>query len=350
MSKPLAKRRLRDISFEHEGAALALVSKDQGGPANGRDVALVMKATSNFSEDFLEKAQKVRVTMELPDFLTKFFDLWCEDAEILARMMGYEPVEKEVTADYQDYIQEKVDSFEILKSAYESESLAQILCNLDEGSYMTMLRDQEILEKAFDKVDSVKGEQSSLEQPVATETTKARIVVESGEATKTEEVEKASEIESQAKTAVQADTQTEGKEMTGKSVKVEKTETVEMIDKSQFELINKANEELKAELAKSAALVAEFQKERKEAIDKARKSVLGEAVEDQEKVEQLFKAVGELEDEAFTTVVEVMKSLRIEDESNEMFQEKGTTGESDEGAVSALRKSLEQKYNQKGDK
>ena len=45
-----------------------------------------------------------------------------------------------------------------------------------------------------------------------------------------------------------------------------------------------------------------------------------------------------------------MKSLRIEDESNEMFHEKGTNGESDEGAVSALRKSLEQKYNQKGDK
>lgn len=50
-----AKRRLTDISFEHDGAHVALVGKFQGGPANGV-TTLVLKATDDISEEALEKA------------------------------------------------------------------------------------------------------------------------------------------------------------------------------------------------------------------------------------------------------------------------------------------------------
>ena len=78
-----AKRKLSNITFDHEGAHLALVSKQQKGPANGAGYALIMKA-ANRSPEFIEKVQQITVTMELPDFLSKFFCLWEEEADVLA--------------------------------------------------------------------------------------------------------------------------------------------------------------------------------------------------------------------------------------------------------------------------
>lgn len=331
MTKKKATRKLSDISFEKEGSAIALVSKHQGGPANGRDVALVMKSTENFSDEFLKKAQQIQVTMEIPEFLERFFNIWGSDAEVLANLLGYVREEGvEEYESYDEYVQRKIDSFTLLKSAYETESVVETLSKLDEDGYLQLLNDQVVLEKALSEFDSAKEGKAS-EQPVDGENLKA---------TEKEGVNKSS-TKSQQEKAIQAETKTEGNKMTVKD---------EMIKKSVYEEVQKAKEKLEAELKKSADIIAEFKAERQEAITKARKSVLAEALEDQEKVDGLFKAVGELEDEAFTTVVEVIKSLQLAEESNEMFQEKGTSGESDEGAVSALRKSLEQKYNPKGDK
>lgn len=151
-----AKRKLSDISFEKEGAHVALTSKTQGGPANGHDYALVLKA-NNFSEEFVQKMQQVRVTMELPDFLHKFFGMYGDDCEILASMMGYEKPESEEYAEpmesYKDYIQSKMEAFEIMKSAHEADSLADVLSGLDETEYLAMLNDQERIEKAFAELE-----------------------------------------------------------------------------------------------------------------------------------------------------------------------------------------------------
>ena len=147
-----AKRKLSNIDFETEGSHIALVSKQQGGPASGADYALVMKSRG-FSEEFIEKVQQVRVTMELPDFLKKFFGMYYEDAEILARMMGYEKPEQEEKAEvetYEDYIESRMEAFEILKSAHDSDNLAAVLSELDEEQYLAMLKDQELIEKAFE--------------------------------------------------------------------------------------------------------------------------------------------------------------------------------------------------------
>ncbi|MGY2200514.1 hypothetical protein [Pseudomonas gingeri] len=42
---PKAKRRLTNITFEHEGAHIALVGKHQGGPANGVRTLITKSAT-----------------------------------------------------------------------------------------------------------------------------------------------------------------------------------------------------------------------------------------------------------------------------------------------------------------
>lgn len=61
-----AKRRLSDISFEHEGAHVALTHELQGGPANEM-TTLVTKATNDISEEEFEKAYKDKVDKQDDD-------------------------------------------------------------------------------------------------------------------------------------------------------------------------------------------------------------------------------------------------------------------------------------------
>lgn len=336
---PKAKRRLTDISFEKDGAAVALVGKSIGGPANGRDTALILKSTANFSDEFLTKAQKVRVTMELPDFLQKFFDIWYEDAQILARMMGYVPEENEESSSdyYEDYIESKLESFEILKSAYESESIAEVLSNLDEDSYLKLLRDQELVEKAFKNVESVK------EEDVKTETSEQPVVADVPE----DNIIKSQE-DNQANKAVKAEQQTEVIKMTDKTVEKDTKVSVEMVEKSQLESVNKALAEQTEALNKALATVATFEAERKEAVNKSRKETLKATLGSEDKVEELFKAVGELEAEQFDSVVAILKSLKDAAESDTLFEETGANDAEEQiNKAAGLKARLEAKYKNK---
>jgi hypothetical protein len=159
VKRPKAKRRLSNISFEAEGSHLALVSAEQGGGANGHNYALVTKSTQQFSDEFFEKSAKIRVTMEICDFLQKFFGMYYEDAEVLARLLGLEEPEEEgedsedepVKESYEDYIQSKLEQFELLKSLYDTDSIPEVLSTCSEDEYLGLLRDQERIEKAFRK-------------------------------------------------------------------------------------------------------------------------------------------------------------------------------------------------------
>lgn len=76
-----AVRRFLDISFDDPTAHVALVSKEQGGPANGY-TTLVTKAIQ-------QPAPEVSVDMTMESFLTYFFDMWRDDAQALAKLLGY---------------------------------------------------------------------------------------------------------------------------------------------------------------------------------------------------------------------------------------------------------------------
>lgn len=354
-----AKRRLKNFDFTTEGAHLALVHKEQGGPANEVHT-LVMKSTANFTEEVIQKMQKISVEFELPDFLQKMFGMYWDDAHVLAALMGYKPEsedEEEEDSDsyYREWIESRLESFTVLKSLHESESMVDVLSKLDGETYLALLRDQERVEKALKKkpLDSETPVEKSTEQPVVAEKTKpkARIVKkvekEGHKAEVTEAVEKQAVVADEANPAVEADSKTEVHKMTVATVQVEKTEQVEMVEKAQFELIQKALEEQKEELQKARDLLAQFEKERKEAIAKARKDALVAAVEKTEEAEVLFKAVGELEEEAFQAVVGVLKSLAAKTEADPMFREEGSSEEGEQVQKSALRAKLEAKYKTK---
>lgn len=300
MATRKAKRKLSDISFEKEGAHVALTSKEQGGPANGYDYALVLKA-NKFSEEFVQKMQQVRVTMELPDFLSKFFGMWSEDAKVLATMMGYvEPADtqamenEEAQAEVQDWIKARMEAFEILKSAHEAESLAEVLAELDETEYLAMLNDQALIEKAF-----------------ANEST-TDAIAQVGDTSPACEV-----IKEEVSTSVV-------------NVELEKSNMdedlkVETVEKAQFELVQKALEEQKVQLEKAMETIAQFEAEKKAAVEKARKSELVEAIKDEAKAETLFKAVKDASDEDFQAVVKTLADIQKSVEESALFNEQGAS-------------------------
>lgn len=312
------KRTLKNINFEKEDSHIALVGPAVGGPANGQDYALVMKAV-NFSEEAIQKMQAIKVTMTVPDFLRKFFGLYYEDAEVLARVMGYVPPENEENEmdSYEDWIDSKVQSIEIIKSMKDVNDPNVVLSSLDEHQYLAFLQDQEMLEKAFTAKES---------KPVATEA-------------KATDTSIASEV-IEKEVSASATQQLEKKTM---------TTTVETVEKSQFEALQKQLKDQAEALEKAQGLVAQFEREKKEAIAKARKEKLGGIIADESKADVLFKAVGSLEkDEDFDAVLTVLKSMVDAVKKSEMFEEKGAAAGS-EGSTkeSAVAKAVKQLVDKK---
>ena len=317
-----AKRKLSDISFQHEGAHVALVSKEQGGPANLHDYALVLKA-NKFSEEFVEKMQQVRVTMELPDFLQKFFGMWSEDAKVLATMMGYvEPADtqqmenEEAQAEVEDWIKSRMEAFEVLKTAHESDNLAAVLSELSEEQYLAMLKDQELIEKAFKNESKLSASAEADDTSPACEVNEEEVSASINK----ENLEKSTMDENQK----------------------------EMVEKATLDLLQKSFDEQKVALEKALETLAVYEAEKKAAIEKARKDQLVAAVKDEAKAETLFKAVKDVADEEFQAVVKTLTEMQESVEKSALFQEQGSSAQEEteviqESAVAKLLKAKQAK-------
>ena len=298
--KVKTKRKLSNIDFTKEGSHIALVSKDQGGPANGHDYALIMKS-ANFSEEFITKMQQVQVTLDLPEFLQKFFGMWYEDSQVLAAMLGYVEVEDDEVEDdyYTKYIQEKLSSFEIIKSLHEAKSLPEALSKLTEEQYLSIRTDQQLLEKAFKEKDD------SLSKDKSKPSTK---------------VEKAKQDKSKNK----------------------ETKMDEVIE------LQKALDAQKEELTKALASIAAFQEKEKETIQKAKLQKVKDAVKDEAKATVLFKALSLVQDEVeFTEIVKALSDMQALVEKSELFKETGATEEVESTKESNVAKVIKAKFSVK---
>ena len=317
--KVKAKRKLTDITFEHEGAHLALVHKAQGGAASGYKT-LVMKSVDNRSPEFIEKASQVKVTLSLPDFLEKFFHVWGEDAELLATLFGYEPSEDEseeystqsfwswyrekamehgavdswgdpitrpTSQDRKEWVEDQLQGIEILKSATLAKGSADFINSLTEEQYLNLLKDQQFIEKSF-KLQEVKKD---LDGESGGKPTKG--------------------VNPKQTKASKADTQ-------------EKEMTQETIEKAQYDAKEVELQKALADIQKAKEEIELFKAKEKEAVEKAREAEVVAAVVDVDASAKLFKAVKDLDAEAFKDVVDVVKALTAKVDESEMFKEKGS--------------------------
>ena len=334
--KVKAKRKLTDITFEHEGAHLALVHKAQGGAANGYKT-LVMKSVDNRSPEFIEKASQVKVTLSLPDFLEKFFHVWGEDAELLATLFGYEPSEDEseeystqsfwswyrekamehgavdswgdpitrpTSQDRKEWVEDQLQGIEILKSATLSKGSADFINSLTEEQYLGLLKDQQFIEKSF-KLQEVKKD---LDGESGGKPTKG--------------------VNPKQTKASKADTQ-------------EKEMTQETIEKAQYDAKEVELQKALADIQKAKEEIELFKAKEKEALEKAREAEVVAAVVDVDASAKLFKAVKDLDAEAFKDVVDVVKALTAKVDESEMFKEKGSPEEGVKVAKSAVQAELD---------
>lgn len=305
------KRKLKNIDFSDDTSHIALVSKHQGGPASGANYSLVLKNVNNSSPEFIQKMQSVQVTMPLPEFLQKFFDLWYEDAEILARLMGYVPEEKE-DWDYDDYIEERLSAFTILKSLHEAKNLPDALSKLTEQDYLDVLTDQAEIEKVLKAFDNKKSDTS-------TDVENTKVEVSTSKVTK----------------------KNKGKQM---------TQETEMVEKSALTAIEKAMEDQKIALEKALAQVKQYEDEKKEAIVKSKTEAVKAVVKDEKQAAVVVKAALALEDQAdFDALVEVFKSMNDLLEKSGLFQEQGVSAEAaeDKPGETKLMKALKARHQAK---
>ena len=334
--KVKAKRKLTDITFEHEGAHLALVHKAQGGAASGYKT-LVMKSVDNRSPEFIEKASQVKVTLSLPDFLEKFFHVWGEEAELLATLFGYEPSEDDseeystqsfwswyrekamehgavdswgdpvtrpTSQDRKEWVEDQLQGIEILKSATLAKGSADFINSLTEEQYLGLLKDQQFIEKSF-KLQEVKKD---LDGESGGKPTKG--------------------VNPKQTKASKADTQ-------------ENKMTQETIEKAQYDAKEVELQKALADIQKAKEEIELFKAKEKEAVEKAREAEVVAAVVDVDASAKLFKAVKDLDAEAFKDVVDVVKALTAKVDESEMFKEKGSPEEGVKVAKSAVQAELD---------
>ena len=292
-TKRKATRVLKDLDFSKEGCAVALVGPSVGGAANNY-TTLIAKSL-NFSEEFIKKMQAVQVTLELPEFLERFFHLYGSDAEVLARLMGYVEDEKDDVEEenyWENYIQERLSAFKVLETLNESDSVQKSLADLTEEEYLSVLNDQKYLEGIIEKA---KIQKNATGVSGATKSPKGRV---------------------------------------SKKKEIPMTQEVEMVEKSQLAAVEKALAEQQTLLQKALDTVAKFEAEKKEAITKARFDSVKQAVASEEIATILFKAVGLVEDEAvFVEVVKALGDMKALVEKSAMFQEVGASAEESAPAI-----------------
>ena len=310
-----AKRKLSEISFDHEGAHLALCSKSQGA-ANNWNKALIMKG-HNFSPEFIQKMQQIQVTYELPDFLRKVMGMYYEDAELLARMIGYvEPEKEEEDYDdwYENYIEEKLQSFTIIKALHEAKNLPDALSKLTEQDYLDVLQDQAMVEKALKK-----------------------------ELDKEAEVSKA---DTSAKNVENTKVEASASKKKNPKKETKMTQETEMVEKAKFVEIQKQFEDQKIALEKAMEQLNKIEQEKKEAIVKSKTDAVKAVVKDEKQAAVVVKAALALEDQAdFDALVEVFKSMNDLLEKSGLFQEQGVSAEAaEDNKESKLAQVIKSKY------
>ena len=291
-NKQKAKRKLKGFDFAKEGAAVALVGPSVGGPANG--IPTLIAKANNFSPEFIKKMQEIQVTMELPDFLEKFFYVWGKDAEFLASLMGWvEPPEDEAAEardDYNSWVEDHFTSFSIIKSLHEAENLPEALAQLTEQDYLDVLSDQVQIEKAIKAFDEKSDTSTNVEN-----------------------------------TKVEASASRVNKK------KEKQMATPEMVEKAKFVEVQKQLEDQKVELAKALEQLNKIEQEKKEAIVKSKTDAVKAVVKDEKQAAVVVKAALALDNqEDFDALVEVFKSMNTLIEKSALFQEQGVSAEADE--------------------
>lgn len=310
-----ATRKLSEFNFDYEGAAVALVGPAVGSAANGR-TTLLTKSLKDITEEEIEKASEVTVTLNIVDFLRKFFDLWYDDALVLAAAMGYDV--SDIGYDFElaqadSYINKRIDAIDIMKSvAIDVDDIHKAVASLSPKDYLAILKAQETFEKNFDaateKVEAIKkssgipakGVTASKETPVSKEATSP-----AGKSNKNQEDDTLSEF-------------------------ISKAVHEEAVTKAVEEAIAKAVAPVQEELQKAKEQLEAVEKAKADAVVKARATAIAEVEKDEKAAEALLKSLEAVSDESFEVIVKSLKAKEEKLDDSDLFIQKSKNSGSEE--------------------
>lgn len=289
-----AKRVIKKFDFSGDGCAVSLVGPSVGGGANGKTTILLKAKNPKISDEFIKKASTIKVTMEITEFLSKFYGIYSSDAEVLARALGFTTAEQDYEATkeaseytdwYEDYINEKVSSIEVMKSLYQAENVADVLAELDGPQYLRLVQDQSMLEKSFRKIERINKAKES--KPTGEDTSKSN------------EVDK------------------------GVSNPVIKNKTKET-NMDEIVELQKSLADQQVMLQKALDQVKALESEKKEQVIKSKTSKITEIIKDETQAKAIVKAALALDNEKdFDEFVKAVEAIAKAVDKSDLFIEKG---------------------------
>lgn len=312
------KYKISDISFEHEGAHVALVLKSQGGPANNRHTLLLKsQSTADITEEDVKQL--------------------LEKASGKSERLGETEVEK---AKWNSEVREALT--EVVREKYKSEDGWLYLEDFN-ATTLVVCHDDKFFTVSYSLSDNGEYVIGNDEQEVEVK----RIFIEKGVAKLSPEMEEALG-EGVYSLLSKALDNPETNERVVKHV----SDTLEKAKVKMQEEIQKAVDAAKAEAAAELATVqAELEKakealaaveaEKKEAILKARQEAVAKF--DKDGAEALVKATEALADDAFETLLKSLSVGRAAVEESELFKQKSQQGSDkapEENATERLIKSM----------
>jgi hypothetical protein len=318
------KAELRDLTFDHEGAHVALCKDEQGFSANGRHKALITKALAPVnkadavvdSEEAGEvaipslpaKIQEIMVTLDLPDFLQRFFGMYSDDAMVLAMLLGYECDDADIPATYDDYLEERVESFQIMQSLYKSKNIKKSFSALSDESKLSVLADVLVLEKTLSDSEKTKNKPTK-----------------------------------------------EGKDVPDKKEIAADDLQKALNDQAEVAKVEKAA--MQADLQKALDVIKALEDEKKAVFVKAKTDKITAIVKNEADKAIFVKAALVLEDEDYNKFAATLEAVYKSVEDSAMFREVGSSGVIKKSAedlspaektAKALNKLMVEKYNLKG--
>jgi len=269
--KQKAKRVLKKFDFSKEDHCVSLVGPSLGNAANGFKT-LVLKASTPVEETIEVKKALEQVTLKLSmqEFLRKFFDMWSDDAEVLAKLLGYETeheayvkAKEERESEEEEYdrevehtkwIESRVSQFQLMKSMNEGkvENITKSAFNdivaLQQSIETALTEHLNTKEKQMEELELAKSALSAKEAELATQVD----LVKSLEA-------KVTELVSQLDVVKAAEEKAKFDEFAAQLKGLVAEEKLENVAKAMFEM-NKVNADVVAiqiEALKSAKQIAD---------------------------------------------------------------------------------------------
>lgn len=275
---------ITSFSFDHDNAHMAITHQMQGGASTGHNISLIMKS-SDIDEEILKALDQVTVTMSMEKFLSKFFHIWDEDAEVLTKLMGME-TETEYRQRLEDAGEEVPDIWADDESFSEFRArqvdLAIELIEIIKASKDVAIQDMSTEQKVNLLKFQGEFEKSLTEYELEKATSESEKNLSSKQITKSED--ESEEISSAigSKTIKDEINKTEGEHITmpskDKKVEVVVEKSAEMVEfekamNEKFEALEKAakekEESAKVELEKASAQLKVLEKAELARVEKA---------------------------------------------------------------------------------